>query len=166
MISSKCHILPRTVVCFKRPYPWLRAHLDMTPQSQAQRNLPRPGMPLEITSTENKRWLLKPQCDRHIHLGLAVWKGGDWSHSYLHLCYFMCAYLNSGFCKHSHLNTNQTISVCFWQGSTNKMKTNKPMYNADLHNRAHVKQHQEKPSENHPFRGNSVTQHIMRKILK
>lgn len=115
MISSKCHILPRTVVCFKRPYPWLRAHLDMTPQSRAQRNLPRPGMPLEITSTENKRWLLKSQCDRHIHLGLAVWKGGDWSPSYVHLCYFMCAYLNSGFCIHSHPNTNQTVSVCFWQ---------------------------------------------------
>lgn len=129
-------------------------------------HLPRPGVPLEMTSTENKRWLLKPQCDRRIHLGLAVWKGEDWSHSYLHLCYFMCASLNSGFCKHSHLNTNQTISVCIWQGSTNKMKTNKPMYNADLHNRSHVKQHQEKPSENHPFRGNSVTQHIMRKILK
>lgn len=40
-------------------------------------HLPRPGVPLEMTSTENKRWLLKSQCDRHIHLGLAVWKGGD-----------------------------------------------------------------------------------------
>lgn len=118
MISFKCHILSRTVVCLKRLYPRLRVLLDMRPQSQAQRKLLGSGMPLKITSTENKRWLLKPLCDKHIPLVLAV-------HSYLHMCYFLCAYLNSGFCKHSHLNTNQTISFYFWQGSTNKMKTNK-----------------------------------------
>lgn len=150
MISFRCHILSRTVVCFQRLYPWLRVYLDMRPQSQAQRNLLGSGMPLKITSTENKRWLLKPLCDKHIHLVLAVLKGGYLSHSYLHMCYFVCAYLNSGFCTHSHLNTNQTTSFYFWQGSTNKMKTNKQNYKADLHKKSHVKQ-QEKSSENHPL---------------
>lgn len=54
----------------------------------------------KITSTENKRWLLKPLCDKHRHLVLAVWKRGYLSHSYLHTCYtnvplHVCS-LNSG----------------------------------------------------------------------
>lgn len=142
MISFKCHILPRTVVCFKRLYPWVRKG--------------HPRYETTVTHTEKPSWIRNALENNSKRIRDGFWshrvaaqKGRYLSHSYLHMCCFVCAYLNSGFC-----NTpiwNQTISFYFWQGSTNKMKTNKQKCNADLHKRSHVKQQQEKSSKNHPL---------------
>lgn len=139
------------------------------------------GYETTVTSTEKPSWIrnaLKNNINREQEMAseATVWQTQTPSFGcleervlksqlftyVLHKCATSCVLSEQRLCKHSHLNTNQTILFCFWQGSTNKMKTK---CNADLHNRSHVEQ-QEKPSENHPFRGNSVTQHIMCKILK
>lgn len=102
----------------------------MTPQSRAQRNLPRPGMPLEITSTENKRWLLKSQCDRHIHLGLAVWKEGLKSQLFTSVLLHVC--LSEQRLLHTLPSKHKPNCLSLLLASS----TNQPMYSADLHNRS------------------------------